>query len=115
MTQRCDTRVHANTDASRGGHILEMTLFRLNLVAFLLESLKKFEQNFLGDFAPSSFQVGKPRESEIWVQLVSCRVEGTPHRHFRIFDGLLNLLHLDSSSKTTRAGPLRLRSGSGGC
>ena len=74
------------TDAGNGGHILEMRLFRLSGSAFLmLESLKKFEQNFLRDLTPSSFQVGKPRESEISIQIVGSRVEWAPHGHVAWF------------------------------
>lgn len=74
-----------------------MGLFRLS-AAFLLESLKKFEQNFLRDFAPSSFQVGKPRESEIWVQIVGHRVEGTPHGHLHVFSAGFHLEDLFRST-----------------
>jgi len=58
------------------GDILEMRLFRLKVAGLILESLKKFEQNLLGDLAPSSFQVGKPCESEISIQIMSCGIEG---------------------------------------
>ena len=68
------------------GHILEVGLLRLLRSAFLLvKSLKNFEQNLLGDFTPSSFQVGEARESEVGVQLVSRRIERSPHCHSSTF------------------------------
>lgn len=105
MTQGCDTGIHANPDPRRSASILEVSLFRLG-AAVLLESLKKFEQNFLGDFTPSSFQVGKARKSEIGVQVMSHRVEGTSHGRFRLLlDLCLERFHLGSlttSLKTFR-------------
>ena len=70
------------TDAGYIGHIIEMALFRLPACAVLLESLKKFEQNFLGDFTPSSFQVSEAGESELGVQIMGHGIEWSPQRHF---------------------------------
>lgn len=81
MAKRGDARVHSDTNPRNGSNILELSLFRLLLVATFLESLKKFEQNILGDFTPSSFQVGEPRESEIWIKLVCCRIKRPSHGH----------------------------------
>jgi len=58
------------------GDILEMRLFRLKVAGLILESLKKFEQNLLGDLAPSSFQVGEPCQAEIGIQIMSSGIEG---------------------------------------
>lgn len=85
MSKWCYTRVHADADAGHIRHKLEMALFRLLASAILLESLKKFEQNFLGDFTPSSFQVSEARKSELGVQVVGHRVERSSERHFGLF------------------------------
>ena len=70
------------TDARYRRDILEMRLFGILSIAVLLESLKKFEQDFLGDFTPSSFKISKLCESEIGIQLMCYRIERTAQSHF---------------------------------
>lgn len=56
-----------------------MEMFGILGTAVLLESLKKFEQNLLRDFTPSSLQVSILGESEFWIQIVCHRIERPPH------------------------------------
>jgi len=51
-------------------------MFLLPLV--ILKSFQKFEKNVLGNLASSSFQVGKPGEPEVSLQIVGRGVEGPP-------------------------------------
>jgi hypothetical protein len=62
-----------------------MCLFRLAIAFLILESLKKFEQNFLGDLTPSSFQVGKFGESETGIKFVCNWIEWASHLSHRLF------------------------------
>lgn len=68
----------------------------MSAVAFVQESLQEFSLRFLGDFTPSSLEVGEARQSESGVQLVCGWIERSLaarlQLHSRVENSLLSVV-----------------------